>query len=794
MATSPTVLTSEGTDSGNQQDLQVLTDQERKQQILDSLKGTGPFGMGPNNERLQEDEPEVANTLKVLILQYRQEALLARRYEIRRVRQARLYWQGLQYNSFREGMFFQPFNQSLREDTVQVEGERYQYCTNYYQAYGLSFQSLLSQDVPTVKWFPESVQSEEDVMTAKAADKIVEIVEDNNCPQKLLEEVAYFLWNDGKIGSYTRFVPDGDEFGFKEVEEYGSDDVALGEETYTCPVCGAQTPANPAGIMPSCPSCGQPLTEEDKQTPPFIQAPKVTKTTKVAGGCEKINIIGSLELNTPILANHQHEMAYVQWEIEAHKAKLRYSYPHAATKIHQFGSLEDPEAVYARQARMTISQSLPIVHTGDALENYVTFTRTWIRPWAFEMVENPQTRAKLYKFFPDGCYCAFAGAYLESRNEHLDKKWVIRNAMPGDGQNRNAIGTSEIQVQERINIMSNIQMETYDYGIPSVFADNEVLDFDQLANTTAEPSAMYPVRPRSGQAVGNSFFVLQAAQVTRDFIENLQELQGPVSQFLTGMFPAVYGGSMDDVKTASAYAQARDQALGRLGMIWRTVKEFYCATMENAVDCFRESRPDDVEIPLLGAGGQFEAQWIRQADLRGKIHAKDEVSETFPRLMSQKKSTIMQLLQEKGDLTAEIAGIPDNMTRIKDVFGLQEFKLPGEDSRTKQLREISMMMQGIPVDIDPDYDDHTVEFGAVMTWVNSDPGQVVKIENPEAFELIRQHGLAHKMAGVMQAIQSGPPPQLPEEQGPEGKGNMEGEGPEGGVKPAKQVKPPAVEG
>ena len=44
-----------------------------------------------------------------------------------------------------------------------------------------------------------------------------------------------------------------------------------------------------------------------------------------------------------------------------------------------------------------------------------------------------------------------------------------------------------------------------------------------------------------------------------------QDLIGPISQFLTGLFPAIFGGNMEDVKTASGYALARDQAMGRLG-------------------------------------------------------------------------------------------------------------------------------------------------------------------------------------------------------------------------------------
>src|ERR1700680_5231258 len=54
-------------------------------------------GVGPNFELWEEERPELVNALRELVRQYRQEGVTARRHEIRRIRQARLFWQGLQY-------------------------------------------------------------------------------------------------------------------------------------------------------------------------------------------------------------------------------------------------------------------------------------------------------------------------------------------------------------------------------------------------------------------------------------------------------------------------------------------------------------------------------------------------------------------------------------------------------------------------------------------------------------------------------------------------------------------------
>jgi hypothetical protein len=45
--------------------------------------------LGANNERLEDVKPELVNALRELVRQYRQEGIVARRHEIRRIRQAR---------------------------------------------------------------------------------------------------------------------------------------------------------------------------------------------------------------------------------------------------------------------------------------------------------------------------------------------------------------------------------------------------------------------------------------------------------------------------------------------------------------------------------------------------------------------------------------------------------------------------------------------------------------------------------------------------------------------------------
>ena len=811
--------------------------------------------LGPNNELLEQAAPRLVNALRELVVKFREEGIVARRHEIRRIRQARLFWQGLQYAFWnpQDMNWHLPWEAKIYDDSSLAEMPRYQFVTNLYQAFGLSFVSVISQDVPATRFYPQSTLSEVDIETAKAASQVADLIEQNNRVQQLLTSLGFFLWTDGKIGGYVRYVADGQRFGWRDELLLEERWVRMGRDAYVCPNCGAETevgdevgteatplpnekrdssdlqngPRNDtlpqmrtsstaatflAGTI--CAQCGAALGPKDFRPAPLAPVPQSVGTRRVANGQEVISIVGGLELNTPVWANEQYEFPYLQWQMEVHRAKLKAAFPQAADKI-QTGGPQAADDIYARATRVAVAQGMPTMHPGDALFNLITFSRTWIRPWAFYSIEDTGVRDQLLRMFPEGCYVAFAGeTYCESRNETMDDCWRVMHALPGDGQNRPSVGDSLIEVQERYNTLSNIQAETYEYGIPPIYADPQVLDFDALSNQTAEPAAHYPARARPGMSLADGFFQPAPAQVPPDMLRHQQDLMGPIAQFLTGLFPAVFGGEMENVKTASGYAMARDQALGRLGLVWRRLKSFYCDLMLLSVDCFRKNRPGDVEIPFLGAGGEFEARFIRLANLKGNIQAHPESDETFPRLKSQQRAVLQQLMSNPDPTIQAALREPANLGFVKSLVGLSELVVPGDDARNKQLREIQLLLTAGPVIMAPNdrvsdrsapslsppagegeilrersrsaetalrgekngaqndtasesglrivstvpvdelLDDHATEFEECKRWASSDAGQIARAQNPAGFANVHAHAAEHAAALARQQAQA----------------------------------------
>jgi hypothetical protein len=386
---------------------------------LPSSFSSAPFGA--NNEQLPE---RLQSALRRIVQQFGTESESTRRQEIRRIKQAHQFWRGLQYLwwSERDQNWHLPFEQKLTDGSSIEDLPRYEFVTNIYQAFGLSIVSVLSQDVPRVRFFPSSAQAEEDVSAAKAATEVAQLVERNNRIGNLIVDEAFNLWTDGKVGAYVRFVVDGQRFGFHPETEIAAREVKIGEDVYVCPNCGtdmecgglpplshdgarsvaaneaslAQEKAGASSRAPhdvTCTACGAFLTSENFVAAETVTVPSVETRLRVPNGQEVITIVGGLELKTPPWAGEMHEYPYLQWNMEVHQARLRAAYPHAADKIGSPVATGSQE--YERLARLAQSQGGPLTEGGDFNINLITFQRTWLRPWAFFALDDKSLRDEL---------------------------------------------------------------------------------------------------------------------------------------------------------------------------------------------------------------------------------------------------------------------------------------------------------------------------------------------------------------------------------------------------------------
>jgi hypothetical protein len=715
----------------------------------------------PCNSQLPQTDPEVVQALKGIVMDVGKKSLVARRYQIRRVRRAELYWQSLQYlwTNPVDGQLYTPTEAQLFDDSALQDQPRYQFVTNIYQAYGLSFIAVAAQDIPDIAFFPEDPNDEDDVTAAKAANDVAELIQRNNDPEKIFWEMAYHAWTGGLIGIYVRYVTDGNKFGWDYLDDMDSGQVMLADGGYVCPDCGAESGMdNPAGM---CPECGAQLSDDNVKAPDFANVPIASQQVKLPRGQEVITVYGALELNTPIWCDHQDEFPYCNLQFEVPKAKLKSAYPWSAQKIGDNSTaMADDE--YARVARISVKESLPGPMPTDMLYDLITLNRIWVRPWVFECIKDPDVKKRVYELFPDGAYMAFAGdVYCESRNETMDSVWVVRHAMPGRGSNRPAIGDTLMDIQDQVNTERNICMETWEYGIPPIYADSEVLDFDALQNQTAEPGSHYPAKAKQGAALADGFFQPNPAEVNPQMLAEIQELCGPLAQLLTGMYPALFGGDTGDNDTAKGIGIQRDQAMGRVGLPWKAMKEAWCKAVELAVKCFRDNRSDDVS--LAQKDPTKKPVTIRLDELKGEFKAYPEADSAFPRMQSDKKAAFEKLLGMAKDIPgiAALFASPSNLEQIQAMEGLIDFDNPPAASRDKQMVEIEELLAGTPqpgvdpktglptgqmepsVKIGP-LDRDQYEFAECERWATDPAGMAAMKTNPAGYANVMLHAQMHQ--------------------------------------------------
>ncbi len=134
----------------------------------DAISHLESAAYGPNYEFLPE---RLQSALRRIVQDFTSESELSRRQEIRRIKKAHQFWRGLQYLwwSERDQNWHLPFS---RRSPAKPRWKTFR-ATNSspisIKPSAFTIIAVLSQDVPRVRFFPQSAQAEEDIAAAKSA-------------------------------------------------------------------------------------------------------------------------------------------------------------------------------------------------------------------------------------------------------------------------------------------------------------------------------------------------------------------------------------------------------------------------------------------------------------------------------------------------------------------------------------------------------------------------------------------------------------------------------------------------
>jgi hypothetical protein len=248
---------------------------------------------------------------------------------------------------------------------------------------------------------------------------------------------------------------------------------------------------------------------------------------------------------------------------------------------------------------------------------------------------------------------------------------------------------------------------------------------------------------------------MRADSVSPDMYKHTTDLMGPIEDMLTGTYPAVTGAGMDQgaPETVGQQAMQRDQGMGRMGIFYVQIKQGHSDIMTLSCRCFEAHSEGVVKVPVLGPSGDFESDSVDVSALEGEAEAYPEGDENFPELWNQQRATMTGVMDTP--YGAALVQDPENAQLFSRLLGIPGLKIPGQDSRQKQLKEISELtkipegdevLTGIApmVEVDPQTDDHTVEAATCKWWLNSPQGQKVKRNNPMGWNAVKEHMAQHQ--------------------------------------------------
>lgn len=731
----------------------------------------------------------------------------ARLLEIVQVWEASLFYRGFQFLvPLRNGGWALPgestgYGPSMQMDLAGLP-------TNIYSAQAQILISTLTRAVPTVRFEPQDGNSDAGITAAESAEKFIKVIERNNDLMSIQNDACRFLYNDSRFIYWSRFVKDGQRFGWEDedvpdniVPENEPPEGNVGEsripgvltdegnENANEDMGETEQEQSPAGApsgrdtetsnSPGGPSATPPSYQSDSEAP----EPKKKRKPR---GQEVRTAHGKLEFKlSPMMANDLEQCDTAQFEMEVDVSRAKAMFYWAADDI-RAGTNGLTEGEIARLARQNVKLGMQATYvTSDSMAEDCTIQRTWIRPGYFTHIADKAVRESVIEKFPDGCLVVYAGeTFCYAVNQAVDDALAIGQAFSGDGMNRNALGTSMLPIQKRVNNWLDLLNDSFIRTVPKKWMDSKAFNVDALRKQTNTPGDIGAFKRQPGTPVDQLIFVEPQVTVSPTLAVFVKEYIGPISELMSGGYPALSGASdLGGNDTKGGIEIQRNQALGRLGPTWHSIQNAEAVSMRQLVRWAAKCRDKSINEKIPGGRPVI----LEVNDLKGNILCFPEVDESFPENHVDKQNRLMEIFQDssKNPQLQEALYNAANLEFLQSVIGLTDLYIEQVASRNKQLGELEILLGTTPVPnpkvvqgqkqllklqamgisqeellqadqqlqqlppqvssepIDDKVDDNETESRTCWQYLTSAEGRKAKHLNPNGYNNVRLHFLEH---------------------------------------------------
>jgi hypothetical protein len=453
-------------------------------------------------------------------------------------------------------------------------------------------------------------------------------------------EVARLMWTDGRVLAVT---------GYEENEEF----------------CGVDKDGNPQGA----------------------------EFTKYKGVLEtKVPIVG--EFNS---------WPYCKVSREIDKTIAQEENPGVADKIEDSARGQVPNNEIARMSRIAVDEGIAQV-SADTLAYLVTEDTWWLRRAAFRTLSKEKqdfwigNRKRGIKGLAEkGFRCKFIGPiFCGAKQISMDAQVRCMHALPGTGNARPSLSDPMVPIQMEFNDAVGMYSELIHKCIPRTFLNVGAEDMQAITESFSRWGEYSAMQPQNGLPLADNIFQEAHLDVPASFPAWVQNLQGPLSQFITGNQPALFGANMEDQKTAAAYKQAKDMSLGLMAIVWVPYLEFASRIRWQAARLAAEREQESIHAVLPLKAGKTKTIDIDVGVLkRGGFLSSAVTDQNFPESYTDTSNKWLGLFQAAptNPIAAQLFMEPDNLVGLKDATGL-DLTIKGAAARDKQLAEWEEMQAG----------------------------------------------------------------------------------------------------
>lgn len=612
-------------------------------------------------DRLEKLPTQLVDAIRGLVLEFNEQDQFARRREGMRDRKNRFYERSVQHlyetrNGFASML---PGMTYTAGSGAKLQAPRYIDDYNIFLPGGRVIDAVLTQSPPGIEFRPDDEDSVEDKEAADAAQESTLVYDRSNDIKGLqLEQVRFFRLS-GRTVSWTRTEADAQFFG-----------------------------------------------RNDDGTPKRR---------------ERTTFHGTLETKVPITARCQADClyAFIFDDPDIKEAKSIYRGENAegediAKKI-TAGAATPGESDWQRIARLGILQGTrAVASTGDVFDHLAARLHGWIRPNGFTdgVFDEPSDTVVpwgqsgnsgkvgevLREFFPEGVRAIFIGkTYVAAKPESMDDCIDIAFPYKGDGMSRQAIMDSFCVIQDTFNDVTNAVRQAVDTGWPTRWVDADDADAEAAASTVAVPYAIRGWKARAGLALSHSFYQEPDISIPASVMGWLDNMVGPLAQYILATPPALFGQGDKHQDTASGQAQLAAQARGQLSLFWSAMQRQWARIRYQAA--LAAAKNPDYREQILVPGENPETSQFR-AITKGHFGAFPDEESSFPESTDQKRAVLAQIIgiaSQNPTIGMQILGSPKNWKTILAYNGIPELEVPVADAWDKQEYEIEELLKAPPV-------------------------------------------------------------------------------------------------